>query len=196
MCLEAQLFQLYTTNLGKRALASFHNNSTYVLFCSTTVEDLVHSKAWIRFCIQLLSNIKTGLKFGVKMGVTFLFIPIVLGIVLIISAHASFIFIFVRLKINHMIKKLLCFATVQQAIGFGIFVSSLVSHASGFENKLTCFLVITSIRATVNGTQASISAIAIVRYSFTDCFYRISSYSFGGNYTANSFPVMKTGFSL
>ena len=116
----------------------------------------------------MLSNIKTGLKFGVKMGVTFLLIPIVLGIVVIISALASFSFIFVRMKINHIIKKLLFFATAQQAIGFGIFVSSLVSHASGFKNKLTCFLVITSIRATANGTQASISAIAIIRYSFTD----------------------------
>ena len=107
------------------------------------------------------------------MGVTFLLIPIVLGIVVIISALASFSFIFVRMKINHIIKKLLFFATAQQAIGFGIFVSSLVSHASGFKNKLTCFLVITSIRATVNGTQASISAIAIIRYSFTDCIYVI-----------------------
>ena len=121
----------------------------------------------------MLSNIKTGLKFGVKMGVTFILIPIVLGIVVIISALASFSFIFVRMKINHIIKKLLFFATAQQAIGFGIFVSSLVSHASGFKNKLTCLLVITSIRATVNGTQASISAIAIVRYSFTDYIYVI-----------------------
>ena len=121
----------------------------------------------------MLSNIKTGLKFGVKMGVTFLLIPIVLGIVVIISALASFSFIFVRMKINHIIKKLLFFATAQQAIGYGIFVSSLVSHASGFKNKLTCFLVITSIRATVNGTQASISAIAIIRYSFTECIYVI-----------------------
>ena len=111
------------------------------------------------------------------MGVTFLLIPIVLGIVVIISALASFAFIFRRLKINHIIKKLLLFATVQQAIGFGIFVSSNISHASGFKNQLTCFLAITSVQASIIGTQTSISAISIIRYSFKDCisfFYSIS----------------------
>ena len=103
------------------------------------------------------------------MGVTFLLIPIVVGIVVIISALASFAFIFRRLKINHIIKKLLLFATVQQAIGFGIFISSNISHASGIKNKLSCFLAITSVRASVIGTQTSISAISIIRYSFKDC---------------------------
>ena len=103
------------------------------------------------------------------MGVTFLLIPIVSGIVVIISALASFAFIFWRLKINHIIKKLLLFATVQQAIGFGIYVSSNISFASGFKNKLTCFLAITSVGASVIGTQTSISAISIIRYSFKDC---------------------------
>ena len=146
-------------------LNNYRQCSTY----STTVDNLVPNKV----CQHPIAfKYQTGLKFGAKMEVTFLLIPIVLGIVVIISALPSFSFA-LRLKINHMIKKLLCFATVQQAIGFGIFVSSLVSHASGFKNKLTCFLVITSIRATVNGTQASISAIAIIRYLFTDCIYVI-----------------------
>ena len=102
-----------------------------------------------------------------KMGVAVLLIPILLGIVVIISALASFSFIFWSLKINGIIKKLLLFATVQQAIGFGINVSCIVLYASGFKNKLTCFLAITSARASVTGTQTSISAISIIRYSFT-----------------------------
>ena len=116
--------------------------------------------------IRLLSN---GSKFSAKMGVTFLLIPIALGILVIMSALACFYFIFVKLKINHIIKKLLIFATVQQAIGFGIFVTSIISHASGFKNKLTCFLAITSIRASLIGNQASISAISIIRYSLAGC---------------------------
>ena len=103
------------------------------------------------------------------MGVEFLLIPIVLGMVVIISALASFVFIVRKLKINHMIKKLLLFATLQQAIGFGIYVSINIAFASGFKNKLTCFLAITSVGASIIGTQTSISAISIIRYSFKDC---------------------------
>ena len=102
-----------------------------------------------------------------KMRVTFIFIPIALGILVIISVLACFLFIYKRLKINHIIKKILLFATGQQAIGFGIFVSSLVPHVFGFKNKLTCFLTITSLRASVIGTQTSISAISIIRYSIS-----------------------------
>ena len=98
------------------------------------------------------------------MGVTVLLIPILLGIAVIISALASFAFIFWSLKINVIIKKLLLFATVQQAIGFGINVCCIVAYVSGFKNKLTCFLAITSARASVTGTQTSISAISIIRY--------------------------------
>ena len=98
-------------------------------------------------------------------------IPIALGILVVISALVCFYFIFVRLKINHIIKKLLIFANVQQAIGFGIFVTSIISHASGFKNKLTCFLAITSLRASVIGNQASITPISIIRYSLTGCVY-------------------------
>ena len=49
------------------------------------------------------------------MGVTFLLIPIVLGIVVIISALASFAFIFRRLKINHIIRKLLLLLIIEIA---------------------------------------------------------------------------------
>ena len=108
----------------------------------------------------MLSN---GSKFSAKMVVTFLLIAIALGILVIISALACFYFIFVRLKINHIIKKLLIFANVQQAIGFGIFVTSIISHASGFKNKLTCFLAITSVRASILGNQATIAAISMIR---------------------------------
>ena len=98
------------------------------------------------------------------------FIPIALEILVVISALVCFYFIFVRLKINHIIKKLLIFANVQQAIGFGIFVTSTISHASGFKTKLTCFLAITLLRASVIGNQASITAISIIRYSL-GCIY-------------------------
>ena len=118
--------------------------------------------------IRLLSN---GSKFSAKMVVTFLLIAIPLGILVIISALACFYFIVVRLKINHIIKKLLIFANVQKAIGFGIFVTSIISHASGFKNKLSCFLAITSVRASVLGNHASIAAISIIRYSLTSCIY-------------------------
>ena len=113
------------------------------------------------------------------MGVKFLLIPTVLGMVVIISALVSFAFIFRRLKINHIIKKLLLFATVQQAIGFGIYVSINIAFASGFKNKLTCFLAITSVGASVIGTQTSISAISIIRYSFKDCISFVYSISLG-----------------
>ena len=153
-----------------------HSNSIIVvyqlniIFWSTLVEDTT-SRYYIttKVCvIRLLSN---GSKFSAKMGVTFLWIPIALGILVVISALVCFYFIFVRLKINHIIKKLLIFANVQQAIGFGIFVTSIISHASGFKNKLTCVLAITSVRASLIGNQASISAISIIRYTLTGCVY-------------------------
>ena len=121
--------------------------------------------------MQLLSNIQTGSKFSAKMGVTIFLIPIALGILAIISALTCFYLVFVKLKINHIIKKLLIFANVQQVIGFGIFVTSIISHASGFKNKLTCVLAITSVRASLIGNQASISAISIIRYTLTGCVY-------------------------
>ena len=89
------------------------------------------------------------------------------GILGIISALACFGFIFVKMKINHVIKKLLLFATIQQAIGYSTFLCSVIlfTHFNGFNNKLICFLGMASIRASSYGTQASITAISIIRYS-------------------------------
>ena len=101
--------------------------------------------------------------------VAFLWIPIAIGILVVISALMCFAFIFRGLQINHVIKKMLLFATAQQAIGFGIFVVSEVLFRYGLKNILTCFLAATSILASAIGTQTSLSAISITRYSFTDC---------------------------
>ena len=103
------------------------------------------------------------------MEVKFLWIPIVIGILVVILALTCFAFIFRQLQIHHVIKKMLLFATVQQAIGYGIFVCSMVLFVYGLKNILTCFLAATSILASAIGTQTSVSAISITRYSFTDC---------------------------
>ena len=62
------------------------------------------------------------------------------GILGIISALSCFGFIFLKMKINHVLKKLLLFATIQQAIGYSTFLCSLILFGYGFGNKLTCFL--------------------------------------------------------
>ena len=62
------------------------------------------------------------------------------GILGIISALLCFGFIFFKMKINHVLKKLLLFATIQQAIGYSTFLCSLILFGYGFGNKLTCFL--------------------------------------------------------
>ena len=103
------------------------------------------------------------------MVVTFLWIPIAIGILVVILALTCFAFIFRRLQIHHVIKKMLLFATAQQAIGYGIFVFLVVLFVYGLKNILTCFLAATSILASAIGTQTSLSAISITRYSFTDC---------------------------
>ena len=103
------------------------------------------------------------------MEVTFLWMPITIGILTVISALTCFTFIFRGLQINHVIKKMLLFATAQQAIGYGIFVFSVVLFVYGLKNIFTCFLAATSILASAIGTQTFISAISITRYTFTDC---------------------------
>ena len=95
--------------------------------------------------------------------------PITIGILTVISALTCFTFIFRGLQINHVIKKMLLFATAQQAIGYGIFVVSVVLFVYGLKNILTCFLAVTSLLASAIGTQTSVSAISITRYSFTEC---------------------------
>ena len=86
------------------------------------------------------------------------------GILGIVSSIACFAFIFVRLQINHVIKKLLLFAVVQQAIGYGTVLCSVILGIFGFTNIVTCFLGFTSLSWLAFGTQTCISAISIIRY--------------------------------
>ena len=96
------------------------------------------------------------------------------GILGITTALACFGFIFLKLKINHIIKKLLLFATIQQAIGYATFLCSLILYGNGFKNKLLCFLNMASLRASSHGTQASITAISIIRYLIIDMYLILS----------------------
>ena len=86
------------------------------------------------------------------------------GILGILSSIACFAFIVLRLQINHVIRKLLLFATVQQAIGYGTALCSVILGISGLTNIVTCFLGFTSPLALAFGTQTCISAISIIRY--------------------------------
>ena len=103
------------------------------------------------------------------MEVTILYyILIATGILGITTALGSYGFILVKLKINHVIKKLLFFVTIQQAIGYATFLCSVILYGNGFKNQLICFLALASIRASSHGTQASITAISIIRYLIVD----------------------------
>ena len=100
------------------------------------------------------------------------------GILGIISALACFGFIFFKMKINHVLKKLLLFATIQQAIGYSTFLCSVILFGYGFGNKLTCFLGMASIRASSYGTQASITAISIIRYEPKGTIHKVRQHFF------------------
>ena len=92
---------------------------------------------------------------------------IMLSIVItaIVSSLICFSFIFLKLKINHVIKNLLLFGTAQQAVGYGILSSSIVtSIVRGARNKITCFLGFTSIAASGLGAQTTVSLISVIRY--------------------------------
>ena len=82
----------------------------------------------------------------------------------IVSSTCSLYFILRKLKINHVIKKLLLFASVNQIIGYGILFGSLLTQFYKIKNKLTCFLAITAWGLTMKGTQTVISMISIIRY--------------------------------
>ena len=86
------------------------------------------------------------------------------GILGILSAIGCFAFIVKKLKINHVIRKILLFATVQQAFFYSTFLCSMISMAAGFQNKLTCYISITSMVSSNIGSQTSISMISIIRY--------------------------------
>ena len=91
-------------------------------------------------------------------------IALIFGAIIgIVCAITCFGFIFKKLKINYVIKKLLLVATVQQLLGYGIFFGSVVAIGFGIRNKVTCFFAFTSIIASTLGTQASISMISVIR---------------------------------
>ena len=81
------------------------------------------------------------------------------AIIGIVSAITCFGFILKKLKINHVIKKLLLVATVQQSLGYAKSLVSILAFTHGIINKVTCFLAFMSIVATVFGSQALISII-------------------------------------
>ena len=85
------------------------------------------------------------------------------AIIGIVSTVTCFCFIIKKLKINHVIKKLLLFATVQQSLGYGIFFGSVLAMGFGIKNKVTCYFAFTSIIASTIGSQASISMISVIR---------------------------------
>ena len=86
------------------------------------------------------------------------------GMIGMVSSISCFSFILIRLQINHVIKRLLLFAMVQQAIGYGTALCSVILGISGLTNIVTCFLSFTSPLALGFGTQTCISAISIIRY--------------------------------
>ena len=90
------------------------------------------------------------------------------GILGIVSSIACFAFIFIQLQINHVIRKLLLFAAVQQAIGYGTILCTVILEINGFRNIVTCFLGFTSLSWLAFGTQTCISAISIIRYRAKD----------------------------
>ena len=85
------------------------------------------------------------------------------GILGIVSAIGCFAFIAKKLEINHAIKKLLLFATMQQGIFNSTFLYSVSAIITGLRNKLICYLAVTSVMAALIGSQASISMISIIR---------------------------------
>ena len=86
------------------------------------------------------------------------------GILGIASAIGCFTFIAKKLEINHVIKKLLLFATVQQAFFSSTFLCAIISMDFDLRNKLTCFVSFTSVVASNLGSQTTISMISIIRY--------------------------------
>ena len=53
----------------------------------------------------------------------------------IISSACCFYFVLKKLKINHIIKKLLLFASIQQCLGYGILFSSMMLFIFKIKNK-------------------------------------------------------------
>ena len=86
----------------------------------------------------------------------------ILGFVLSIACYA---FAYLKLKINPVIKTILLFAAIQQAIGYAIGVSSTIATMLGFENRIMCYLIGSPIGTSMSGTPMCIAAISIARYN-------------------------------
>ena len=81
----------------------------------------------------------------------------------IISSACCFYFVLKKLKINHIIKKLLLFASIQQCLGYGILFSSMMLFIFKIKNKVTCTLAFVSFGETAIGTQSVITIISLIR---------------------------------
>ena len=93
-----------------------------------------------------------------------LYAMLCIAIIGIASAALSFAYVFLKLQINHVIKKLLLFGTAQQAVGYGIITTSiLVSLVQGFISKLTCIFGFTSFAASILGSQSVVTMISVIR---------------------------------
>ena len=100
------------------------------------------------------------------------------GISGFVLSGVCFAFACLKLKINHVIKKILLFATIQQAIAYAIVVSCVIAIILGFQNKITCLLVPNAIRTSMSGTQMCVAAISITRYkSWTKAYICLCVYS-------------------
>ena len=87
------------------------------------------------------------------------------GISGFVLSSVCYAFIYLKLKINPVIKKILLFLAIQQAIAYAIVVSCMIAIMLGFKNKITCHLVKSSIGISMSGTQTCIAAISIIRYN-------------------------------
>ena len=132
----------------------WHGDSLHFLW-----EKHLQCKSFSRMKIPL--SLKMSLDLS---GRTISNIALIFGAILgIVSSITCFGFIFKKLKINHVIRKLLLFATLQQSLGYGIFFGSILAIGFGIQNKVTCFFGVTSILTSTCGSRASISMISVIR---------------------------------
>ena len=81
-----------------------------------------------------------------------------------ISSICCLYYIEKKLKINHVIKKLLLFAGIQDFLGYGIVFSSMMLIVHKIKNKITCFMSISSFGVTMMGKQLVHTMISIIRF--------------------------------
>ena len=100
----------------------------------------------------------------------------------IISSIYCLYFIVKKLKINHIIKKLLMVACVEQFLGYVIVFCSVVLFIFEIKNKVTCFTAISSFGVTFMGKQLVITMISIIRFlHFFITFSIVALQHIGGN---------------